>query len=636
MAVGKASRACVLGFAALAVAIAAVIAVWKYFNWYVETGLRLLTALYNVCKRVAEGIWNVNRAIVGYIAIPFRAAITGSVQALEWLITTSVRAVRSIADLSAEMLKNATVVGAEFEQQTANTATAMGAFGAAGMQMRDWLANAAIAMTKFTATLPTEAMKSMWDIASAGFSNFTDIVNVSSAAITLANATLEKVSDTGRMLISMLNAFNLPASESARVINAIAAAAAKSATDVPRMIESMKYAAPIASAFGYSLEETLAALGVFAQQGILASQAGTALRNLLSNLSAQTDKAQKAFDKFTGFAASLEATMAVIDRAMGKGALEKIVEQFNAFGEATGAQAAALADLGIDVDDVVKKYQALVNLDMNPEGVIELRKALKESRFELNDINPAYHKLYEIVRVFEQLMRYRPKEDVIALIGKAFNLRSASALYALLTQGSAALEKMEKSITGTNLAYQMQRDQLMTLQGAWKILLNLWEGAQIQMSRGFGGTLGDLVGWLQRLVGVVSDLGMFQRFGEIAGQAIMAIARPLSQLAGPAILAVQRIMEVFASSLPYIEDALWGVVPVMQNFIGQLPALAQTVLASLVNVGSWLLSVGVPLFTNWVTTVGPMLAGMFVNLGSVLAQFLSQNSGQIIGWFQDL
>jgi TP901 family phage tail tape measure protein len=636
MAVGTASRACVLGFLALAAIVATVIAVWKYFNWCVETGLRLLTALYNVCKRVAEGIWNVNRAIVGYIAIPFRAAITGSVQALEWLVTSGIRATQAVAGLSMEMLKTATTVGAEFEQQVANTTTAMGTFGAAGMAMREKIAAAAVAMTAFTATLPTAAAESMWDVASAGFSKFSDLVNVSSAAITLANATLEKVSDTGRILISILNQYSLATDQAMRVTNALAAAASFSATSVSQLIESMKYAGPIAAAFGMSIEATLAALGVFAQQGILGSQAGTALRNLLSNLSAGTDKAEKAFRNALGGARALEDTMTALDRAMGKGAMEKIVEQYQEFGAVTGDQAAALANLGINVEDVVKKYESLINLGLDPVAIVELRQQLRGVGMDMKSINPAFHSLVEIVQVFEKLQAKLGKQATVALIGKALNLRAASALYALLNQGSKALIDMERRITGTNMAVQMQRDQLMTLQGQWKILLNLWEVAQLMMAGGMKGALGDVVGWLQRLLQTVGQAGMFQRFGQIAGQAIMAIARPLSQLAGPAILAVQRIMEVFASSLPYIEDALWGVVPVMQNFIGQLPALAQTVLASLVNVGSWLLSVGVPLFTNWVTTVVPLLAAGFVNLGYTLALFLSQNSGQIIQWFQDL
>ena len=51
------------------------------------------------------------------------------------------------------------------------------------------------------------------------------------------------------------------------------------------MGETFKYAAPIAGALGFSVEDTAEAIGLMANAGIKGSQAGTSLRTIMTNLS---------------------------------------------------------------------------------------------------------------------------------------------------------------------------------------------------------------------------------------------------------------------------------------------------------------------------------------------------------------
>lgn len=51
------------------------------------------------------------------------------------------------------------------------------------------------------------------------------------------------------------------------------------------MGETFKYCAPIAGALGFSAEDTAVAIGLMANSGIKASQAGTALRTIMTKLS---------------------------------------------------------------------------------------------------------------------------------------------------------------------------------------------------------------------------------------------------------------------------------------------------------------------------------------------------------------
>lgn len=64
----------------------------------------------------------------------------------------------------------------------------------------------------------------------------------------------------------------------------LSAAATSSNTDIGMMGESFKYAGNMAGSFGYSIDDVAIALGLMANRGVKASQAGTALRALWKNL----------------------------------------------------------------------------------------------------------------------------------------------------------------------------------------------------------------------------------------------------------------------------------------------------------------------------------------------------------------
>ena len=83
------------------------------------------------------------------------------------------------------------------------------------------------------------------------------------------------VADT---ITSALNAFNMEASESNHVADVLAQGANQSAASVYDMNYAFKYAAPVASQLGISMEELAAATGIMADAGIKGEQAGTTLR----------------------------------------------------------------------------------------------------------------------------------------------------------------------------------------------------------------------------------------------------------------------------------------------------------------------------------------------------------------------
>ncbi len=136
------------------------------------------------------------------------------------------------------------------------------------------------AKTKFSATEAAEAMTYM---AMAGW-KAGDMIGGIEGIMDLAAASGEDLASTSDIVTDALSAFGLQAKDSGRFADVLAAASTSANTNVGMMGETFKYVAPVAGALGYSAEDTAISIGLMANQGIKASQAGTSLRSILTRL----------------------------------------------------------------------------------------------------------------------------------------------------------------------------------------------------------------------------------------------------------------------------------------------------------------------------------------------------------------
>ena len=123
------------------------------------------------------------------------------------------------------------------------------------------------------------------EFAKLGFTA-TEITKVTEGTLALAQASGSDLARAAEVAGSTLRAFGLDASETGRVTDVMAASFSSSALDMNVFADSMKFVAPVAKAAGMSLEETSAMLAVLANNGIKGSQAGTALRRIISEIGA--------------------------------------------------------------------------------------------------------------------------------------------------------------------------------------------------------------------------------------------------------------------------------------------------------------------------------------------------------------
>ncbi|WP_426462577.1 phage tail tape measure protein [Staphylococcus equorum] len=144
------------------------------------------------------------------------------------------------------------------------------------------------AKTKFSASESADALNFM---ALAGWDS-KQMMSGISGVMDLAAASGEDLGQVSDIVTDSLTAFGMEAKDSGKFADVLAQTSSKANTDVKGLGDAFKYAAPVAGALGYSVEDTSVAIGLMSNAGIKGEKAGTALRTMFTNLSKPT-KAMK-------------------------------------------------------------------------------------------------------------------------------------------------------------------------------------------------------------------------------------------------------------------------------------------------------------------------------------------------------
>ena len=239
--------------------------------------------------------------------------------------------------------------------------------------------------TMFSATQAGEAMTYL---GMAGW-NSQQIMAGMPGLLNLAAASGTDLARTADIVSDDLTAFGLSAEHAGHMADVFAKTSTKTNTNVEMLGETMKYAAPVAHAFGASLEETAALTGIMANSGIKASAAGTALRSGFLRLAGTSAKSTKAIEE------------------MGLSLSEATAQQEEA--------RAALASLGIAMDDT-----------------------------------NGPRKMGAIVRDLADKTKDMSKEQRLATLATIFGTNAASAWVAVIDQGPDALDQLTKELENSD------------------------------------------------------------------------------------------------------------------------------------------------------------------------------------------
>lgn len=263
-------------------------------------------------------------------------------------------------------------VGGDFEAGMSQVAAISGATGDDLQKLTD-LAKEMGSKTKFSATEAAEGYQYM---AMAGWKT-EDMLNGLPGIMNLAAASGEDLGTTSDIVTDALTAMGLSASDSAHFADVLAAASSNSNTNVSMMGETFKYAAPLAGALGYNIEDLAQAIGLMANSGIKSTQAGTSLRSILTRLADPPKDCAAAMEQYgismTNSDGTMKSLMEVMENMRDSlGGLDE-QEQASAASAIGGQEAMSglLAIVNASESDFDKLAAAIDNSDGSAEKMAE-------------------------------------------------------------------------------------------------------------------------------------------------------------------------------------------------------------------------------------------------------------------------
>lgn len=190
------------------------------------------------------------------------------------------------------MLKQGVNTAMEFEEANSRLAAILGttADKTKDLQMQ---ARELGSTTKYTAA---EATNLQIELAKLGFTT-QEIQNSTKYVLRFAQATGAELPEAAALAGAALRMFNADTTETERYVSAMAVATSRSALSFSYLSTAMPIVGPVAKAFNFSIEDTLALLGKLADSGFDASMAATATRNIFLNLADSSGKLATALGK---------------------------------------------------------------------------------------------------------------------------------------------------------------------------------------------------------------------------------------------------------------------------------------------------------------------------------------------------
>ena len=224
----------------------------------------------------------------------------------------------------------------------------------------------ALDMGESTVFSASEAAAAMEELAKGGLTAAQIEAGALQTSMDLAAAGGMGLADAANAVVQSMGAFGLGAEQSGQAANALAGAASASSADVSDLTQGLSQASAQANSAGWSIQDTTAVLGAFADAGIMGSDAGTSLKTMLQRLSAPTDAAAAMMEELgvqtrdgsgqllgaSEMAAELSAKLGTLSSAEKDAAMQTI------FGSDASRAALVMTNLGAEG---LEKYTAATN-----------------------------------------------------------------------------------------------------------------------------------------------------------------------------------------------------------------------------------------------------------------------------------
>jgi phage-related protein len=405
------------------------------------------------------------------------------------------------------------------------------------------------ATTKFTAT---EAADAFGYMGMAGW-KAQDMISGIDGVMNLAAAAGADLAVTSDIVTDSLTAFGKSAADAGRLADIMAAAAANSNTNVEMMGETFKYAAPLAGAMGYSMEDMAVATGLMANSGIKATQAGTSLRAMLTRLSTGSGEAGAAMEKLG------------IQLDDGHGNMKSLMQVMNELRGSFG-----------DLKMPVAEFQTEMN---------KLDAALESGEMDEDEFNEAQDELIQKAYGAEGAMK---AQYAAMLAGK----NGLSGFLAIVNSSDEDFDKLTESIYNSEGAAQSMAETMIdNLEGSLTLLSSAFDGFKKKIYDSFSAPLNDLVkqitayimpaltdiangvsGAESKLADGISNLfsNAMKAAGKLLPKAVSALGAVLSGLGDAIVRQAPEFVDGAVRMLEQITDGILDALPDMVRGQGRI------------------------------------------------------------------
>jgi TP901 family phage tail tape measure protein len=201
-------------------------------------------------------------------------------------------------------LAKAVGAAADFDREMSAVAAVAGATA----QEMDQLREAAIRAGADTSFSAGQSATAIAELTRAGVAVSDVLGGALAGALDLAAAGGLDLANASTIAAQAMNLFNLEGSDVSRVADALAAGANKSAADVATLGDALRQGGLLAAQTGLSLEDTVGALALFADNALVGSDAGTSMKAALTALTPTSQEAARLMEElgFSAFDASGE------------------------------------------------------------------------------------------------------------------------------------------------------------------------------------------------------------------------------------------------------------------------------------------------------------------------------------------
>ena len=323
------------------------------------------------------------------------------------------------------------------------------------------------ASTKFTAT---EVGEAFYYMGLAGWKTEEMLAGID-GVLNLAAASGEDLGTVSDIVTDAITAMGLTADDTARFVNVLAAASTNSNTTVAMMGEAFKYLATTGGVLQYSIEDVASVLGLLANNGIKAGQAGTSMRQILNTLIAPSDKAAEAMN-------ALGLSLFEVGTDKRKPLMQVVQELRQIFADADfDLGGKDIADAQEQIDKINEWYDK-AQLELQKNGYFWGWNDKGESElWDADRVEQEYNsQLHEIANFNEKFLKK------MSDIG---GLRGISSLFALMNATdddvNQLVEAVNNSSEGNGAAYNMSQILLDNLQGDVTILNSAIDGLKIAL-----------------------------------------------------------------------------------------------------------------------------------------------------------